>query len=130
MLMSDEQAVLLVNQAFYRAFEKKDMEGMSAVWSEGTGSLCIHPGRSVLRGWEAIHASWAGIFRNTSYIEIEIEIIATEISGDLAYVVLIENVLQIAGGRTVKVKSTATNIYERMAQQWYLVHHHGSPLMS
>ncbi|WP_413162010.1 hypothetical protein ACL6C3_24590 [Capilliphycus salinus ALCB114379] len=34
--MSDEQEVLAANKAFYRAFEKKDLEAMSAVWSKGT----------------------------------------------------------------------------------------------
>jgi ketosteroid isomerase-like protein len=128
--MSDEQAVLEVNEAFYRAFEKKDVETMSELWSQGSASLCIHPGRDALRGWERIRTSWIQIFRNTSYLEIELEIVSTEVNGDVAYVVLIENVLQVAGGRQVKARSMATNIFERMAQRWYLVHHHGSPLMN
>ncbi|HEY9847631.1 MAG TPA: nuclear transport factor 2 family protein, partial [Candidatus Caenarcaniphilales bacterium] len=57
------QPVLAANQAFYRAFEKKDITAMSAVWSHGTGSLCIHPGGAALHGWEAIRASWEKIFR-------------------------------------------------------------------
>jgi ketosteroid isomerase-like protein len=128
--MSDEQAVLEVNEAFYRAFEKKDVETMSSLWSQGSASLCIHPGRDALRGWERIRTSWIQIFRNTSYLEIELEMISTEVNGNLAYVVLIENVLQVAGGRQIKARSMATNIFERMAQRWYLVHHHGSPLMN
>ncbi len=127
-MTQESQAVLAANQAFYRAFEKKDIEAMSAVWSRGTGSLCIHPGRSVLRGWEATRSSWEQIFKNTSYLEIDLDIISTEVSGNLAYVVLVENLLQVAGGRQVKAQSMATNIFERMGQKWYLVHHHGSPV--
>lgn len=127
--MTQEHAVLLANDAFYRAFEKRDLEAMAAVWSQGTGSLCIHPGRNAIKGWEAIHSSWVGIFRNTSYLEIDTEIIRIEINGNLAYVVLIETVLQVAGGRRAKAQSIATNVFECMAQNWYLVHHHGSPLL-
>jgi len=121
--------VLAANEAFYRAFEKKDIEAMSAVWSQGTGSLCIHPGRNVLRGWKEIRSSWEMIFKNTKYIEIEIAILVTEVRNNIAYVVLVENLLQVSGGRRVRAQSMATNIFELMAQKWYLVHHHGSPLM-
>jgi len=127
--MSDTQAVLAANQAFYRAFEKKDIEAMSRVWSKGTGSLCIHPGRGILKSWDQIGVSWAQIFKNTSYFEIETNIITTEISGNLGYVVLSENLLQIVRGKRFEAQSMATNIFECMSQQWYLVHHHGSPLL-
>ncbi len=128
--MTDERTeVLAANEAFYRAFEKKDIEAMSGVWSQGTGSLCIHPGRNTLRGWKEIRPSWEQIFRNTKYIEIETEIIATEVRDNIAYVIVIENLLQVIGGRRLQAQSMATNIFERMASSWYLVHHHGSPIM-
>ena len=128
-MMSSEQSVITANEAFYRAFEKKDLDAMTAVWSQGTGSLCIHPGRNVIRGWEGIRSSWEAIFRNTSYLEIETEIVRVDVSGDLAYVVLLETVLQVTGRRQNKAQSVATNVFERMGQKWYLVHHHGSPLL-
>lgn len=127
-MTTDRQAVLAANDAFYRAFEKKDLEAMSALWSHGTDCLCVHPGRNALKGWEAIRSSWEKIFLNTRYLEIETEILRVEVSGDLAYVVLIETVLQVAGSRSMQAKSMATNLFERMAQQWFLVHHHGSPI--
>jgi ketosteroid isomerase-like protein len=128
--MTDQRTeVLAANEAFYRAFEKKDIEAMSGVWSQGTGSLCIHPGRNALRGWKEIRASWEQIFRNTKYIEIETEIISTEVRDNIAYVIVIENLLQVIGGRRLQAQSMATNIFERMASSWYLVHHHGSPIM-
>lgn len=128
-MMSSEQSVITANEAFYRAFEKKDMEAMTAVWSQGTSSLCIHPGRSAIRGWDGIRSSWETIYKNTSYLEIETEIIRVDVSGDLAYVVLIETVLQVTGRRRSKAQSMATNLFERMGQKWFLIHHHGSPLM-
>ena len=128
--MADEQTeILAANEAFYRAFEKKDMEAMSAIWSQGTGSRCIHPGRPVLRGWKDIRYSWEQIFKNTNYLEIDTEIIAIEIRDMLAYVIVLENVRQVSRGRNIQAQSLATNIFERMASAWYLVHHHGSPIM-
>ena len=128
--MTDERTqIIAANETFYRAFEKKDIEAMSAVWSQGTGSLCIHPGRNVLRGWKEIRSSWELIFRNTQYLEIEIDNLTIEIRDNTAYVVVVEKLLQVSGGRRVQAQSVATNIFERMASKWYLVHHHGSPLM-
>lgn len=128
-MTGDRTEVLAANEAFYRAFEKKDIEAMSLVWSQGTGSLCIHPGRKTLRGWNQIRSSWEAIFKNTNYIEIETDIITTEVRDNIAYVILIENLLQVIGGSRVQAQSMATNIFERMGQKWYLVHHHGSPIM-
>lgn len=128
--MTDEHIeVLAANAAFYRAFEKKDISAMSGVWSQGTGSLCIHPGRNVLRGWKAISESWEQIFKNTSYIEVETQIIATEVRNNIAYIVLVETLLQVSRNRRVEAQSMATNIFERMGSSWYLVSHHGSPLL-
>lgn len=128
--MTDERgAVLAANEAFYRAFEKKDIDAMSAVWCQGTASRCIHPGRNAIKGWKDIRHSWEQIFQNTKYMEIEIEVISTEVRDHLAYVIAIEKVLQVSGGRSIQAQSIATNIFERMASAWYLVHHHGSPLM-
>ena len=126
----DRQTVLAANDAFYRAFEKKDLEAMTQLWSQGAGSLCIHPGRNALQGWERIRQSWQQIFKNTSYLEINTKVLSAEISGDLAYVVLVETALQTSRGRRLEAQSMATNIFEYMGQQWYLIHHHGSPIMS
>ena len=127
--MSDDTAVLAANEAFYRAFEKKDIKAMSLVWSQGAGSLCVHPGGNVLRGWTEVRRSWEQIFQNTNYIEIDTDIISTEIGSQVAYVVLVETVLQVNRGRKLQAQSVATNVFQKMAQKWYLVHHHGSPVM-
>ncbi|MGF1481503.1 MAG: nuclear transport factor 2 family protein [Cyanophyceae cyanobacterium] len=127
--MNDKATVIAVNEAFYRAFEKKDIQAMSLVWSQGTGALCIHPGGDALQGWQQIRRSWEQIFQNTNYLEIDTEIISTEIGAHVAYVVLAENVLQVVRGRRLQAQSMATNVFQKMAQKWYLVHHHGSPVI-
>ncbi|MEL6130974.1 MAG: nuclear transport factor 2 family protein [Cyanobacteria bacterium J06626_26] len=128
-MLNEQTAVLETNQRFYRAFEKKDIEAMEAVCSKGIGSLCIHPGRKALKGWETIRQSWLQIFKATRYLEIDLDVMSVEVSGDLAYVVLVEKVMQVAGDRRLEASSMATNTFERMGGQWYLVHHHGSPIM-
>lgn len=127
--MTDIEAIQTVNQDFYRAFERKNFAAMGSVWSSGIGVSCIHPGRPALKGWEAVGDSWEQIFKGTDYLEIETELVSTEVNGDLAYIILIETVFQVIRGQRMQARSLATNIFERMGQRWYLVHHHGSPLM-
>ena len=126
---SDTEAVLAANEAFYRAFSNRDISAMNLLWWQGTTSLCVHPGGRVLRGWEAIQASWESIFRHTDSLEIDIDTIKIEIDQALAYVVVQETVLQSSRGRKLKAQSVATNLFQKMAQKWYLVHHHGSPIV-
>ena len=125
----DSEVVKNSNQAFYDAFSNRDIKSMNLLWWQGTSSLCIHPGGKVLIGWEAIRDSWESIFKNTDSFEIEIEVLKLEIDRSVAYVVVREIVLQSSRGRKVKAPSIATNIFHKMAQKWYLVHHHGSPVM-
>lgn len=127
--MLDREAVLAVNEAFYQAFSQRKIGEMSLVWWQGTTSLCIHPGSQVLTGWDSIRTSWESIFKNTDLLEIETEIIKAEIDQSLAYVILHETVLQSSRGRSLKARSVATNIFQKMAQKWYLVSHHGSPIV-
>ncbi len=126
----ETQAILDVNNAFYRAFENRDITLMNQTWWQGKGSTCIHPGGNLIQGWDNIRPSWEKIFKNTDSINIETEIIITEIDYAIAYVVVIENVTQQRRGRKVKAQSLATNSFRKMAQQWYLVHHHGSPIIN
>ena len=126
---SDKEIVIAANQAFYEAFSNRDLKSMNLLWWLGSTSSCIHPGGEVLIGWETIKASWESIFQNTSSLEIDIEIIGMEVDRALAYIVVRETVLQSSRGRSLKAQSIATNIFQKMAQKWYLIHHHGSPIV-
>ena len=126
---SDTEAVLAVNQAFYDAFSQRDIGSMSTLWWQGSTSVCVHPGGRLLMGWDTIRASWDSIFRNTNSLDIDLEIIKTEVDRSLAYVIVLETVLQSSQGRNLKAQSIATNLFQKMAQKWYLVQHHGSPIM-
>ena len=63
--MTDEnQAILAANQAFYRAFEKRDIAALDGILSKGIDTVCIHPGRAAIRGFDKIRSSWDVIFNS------------------------------------------------------------------
>jgi hypothetical protein len=44
-------------------------------------------------------------------------------------VICVENITSLQGEATQESQILATNLYERIEGQWYLIHHHGSPVM-
>ncbi len=129
MTNDDKSQLIAINDAFYRSFEKRDIKIMSQIWWQGSSCTCVHPGGNFLKGWDVIRSSWETIFTNTDYLEIDTEVINVDIGRELAYIVLIEKVTQVNKGRKLEAESIATNSFRKMAQKWYLVHHHGSPIV-
>jgi ketosteroid isomerase-like protein len=127
--MSDREAVLEANRAFYRAFESLDVEKMAEVWLKQPHIVCIHPGWPKLSGWGPVMASWERIFDNTFEMKFELGEIEAMISGDLAVVVVQENLAQSGYDGPTKAQVLATNVFERADGRWWLVIHHGSPVM-
>ena len=52
------------NEAFYLAFNQRDVAAMEALWSARHEAVCLHPGWPALIGREAIMDSWRSIFAN------------------------------------------------------------------
>ena len=69
MTEADLEAVLEANQAFYEAFEARDIDAMSELWEHTDRVVCTHPGWATLRGWGAIAGSWFTLFSNTEHLQ-------------------------------------------------------------
>ena len=128
--MSDRESVLAANRAFYDAFESLDAEKMEAVWLKDPRIICIHPGHRKLSGWGPIMASWEAILDNVFEMKFELGEIEVMISGDLAIVVVEENLTQRGYDGTQRVNVLATNVFERVGNAWFMVMHHGSPVVA
>ena len=116
--MTDEDSILAANTAYYHAFSKADIVGMSAIWAEDDVS-CIHPGWPVLIGGQNVLRSYGEIFRNPLQEPLEHQkhhVIAT---GDDGRVFCVE----IVGGMAL----AATNWFKRINGAWRLIHHQASP---
>lgn len=116
--------MLRANQAFYDAFEARDLDAMSKVWEHSDRAVCTHPGWSSLRGWGAIVSSFAALFRSPQSLQFLLTDATASIDGDTAWVTVDENLLGDQGGTAV----AALNLFARSGQRWLLVVHHGSPI--
>ena len=127
--MSDRESILEANRAFYRAFESLDAGSMGEVWLRDPRIVCIHPGWSRLIGWGPIMTSWERIFENVFEMTIELGDLQVMTSGDLAVVVVEENLLQRDYDGATRSRVLATSVFERANGRWWLVSHHGSPVI-
>jgi limonene-1,2-epoxide hydrolase len=117
--MADDDDVLRVNAAFYRAFATADFTAMSRIWGKEQVS-CIHPGWPVLIGRDAVLDSWKGILGNPGAERIAFHDATAMVAGDEARVLCIEVLGEMA--------FAASNWFRRIDGAWLMIHHHASPI--
>ncbi|MEW6296365.1 MAG: nuclear transport factor 2 family protein [Thermodesulfobacteriota bacterium] len=125
----ETQAVLAANAAFYRAFETLEVKEMEAVWLRASHIKCIHPGWPLLCGWGPIMASWQRIFANTFSMHFTLTDLRVAVSDALAWVVLTENLESHSYDGPSRAQILTTNVFEKRDGQWFIVHHHASPVL-
>ncbi|HEY7467484.1 MAG TPA: nuclear transport factor 2 family protein [Dehalococcoidia bacterium] len=107
-----ETDVLAANEAFYQAFNQRDMASMEGLWASSAPVSCIHPGWNVLQGREAVLDSWRN---NPSQPRIVTGGATSSIFDSMAVVICRE---LVAGSPLV-----ATNVFVREDGGWKLMHH-------
>jgi ketosteroid isomerase-like protein len=127
--MPDREAILDANRAFYRAFESLDADQMGKIWLRDPRIVCIHPGWRRLVGWGPIMTSWERIFENVFEMKFELGEPVVMTSGDLAVVIVEENLLQRGFDGASRSRVLATNVFEWADERWWMVSHHGSPVL-
>ncbi len=129
MLKERIEEVTRANQEFYQAFESLDIGRMDRIWAQQEYVTCIHPGWTLRIGWPAVRDSWVLIFNNTFSMKFDLTEIQVQVAGDVAWVICTENITSRQGETTQESRVLATNLYERVGEQWKIIHHHGSPVM-
>lgn len=117
--MSEHNAVLFANEAFYAAFASRDAAAMEDAWAATAPVSCIHPGWEALHGREEVMASWRSILDGEHAPAIEFRAPRAHIYGGAAVVVCFE---EIAGDYLI-----ATNVFTREDGRWRMVHHQAAP---
>jgi hypothetical protein len=117
---ADTEAVLEANEAFYRAFNQRDMEAMERAWASSVPVTCVHPGWNALEEREAILESWRSILSNPQQPRI--------VSGG-ARVRFVAGVAFVSCRELVAAAPlAATNAFIREEGAWKLVHHQSGPV--
>jgi ketosteroid isomerase-like protein len=128
--MDESRAVVAANEAFYRAFATLDIKEMEKVWLHASYIKCVHPGWPLLVGWGPVMISWERIFANTDSMRFTLTDVRVEVVGTLAWVVLIEELESRTVAGLSRSQILATNLFEQREGQWFIIHHHASPIFA
>jgi hypothetical protein len=110
------EQVTFANEAFYLAFESKDVEAMSHIWSREREVICLHPGWAALVGRGPVLASWRDILTNPQQGQVSFYGAQTvQMSDDTATVICYEQ-----AGSNVMV---ASNLFATEHDRLCLVMH-------
>lgn len=125
--MSTEDEVRKASKQFYAGLNRMangDASSMADIWSHSATVTAMHPigGRQV--GWDAIRGSFEQFAQLASDGKVELKNQLIHVAGDMACEVGVENGQMKLAGQQVTIEHRVTNIYQRQAEAWKMIHHH------
>lgn len=116
-----------VEASFYEALQVGDLDRLMACWADEDDIVCVHPGGGRLVGAAAIRASFEALFAGGQGVAVTPTQVCRVESLTSAMHNLIEQIrVQTHEGASL-MYAVVTHVYQRTAQGWRLVAHHGSP---
>jgi ketosteroid isomerase-like protein len=113
--VTDQDAVLAANAAFYVAFARGDFAAMQALWAQDAPVACVHPGWPPLQDRAKIMQSWQGILANPPRPPIVALEPQVQLHGETALVICWEAI--------GAMHLVATNVFVRERGAWRMVMH-------
>jgi ketosteroid isomerase-like protein len=128
--MTKKDQVRKASRQFYAALTGMahgDAGSMADIWSHGAAVTAMHPipGRDV--GWTAVRRSFEKVAAMASDGTVGIKNQLIQVSGDVACEVGVEHGQFKMAGQPVRLEHRVTNIYQRTAGGWKMIHHHADP---
>ena len=125
--------VVAANAVFDAALSRRDLSSLEALCLREDGVTAAHPrDRSPTVGWAAVRRSWEETFARFSELSVAMPEPRAQVFGDMAIVVGLENIRgrRASDGVTVTFDAMTTNVFQRGAGRWLLVHHHATMLVT
>jgi len=115
-----------IEQQFYEALQRGDIERLMAVWSDDEEISCVHPGGPRVIGAVAIRSAFEAIFANGA-VNARPEKVRRLVTHSSAVHSVLEHIQIMTPEGPQSAWVVATNVYLKGAQGWRLVAHHASP---
>lgn len=126
--MAAEDEVRTVSREFYAALNRMlggDASSLGDIWAHASIVSTMHPIGGWEIGWEQVKASFEQVARFSTGGRVELTDQLLRIAGEFAYELGVERAQFSISGEPLSLNSRVTNIYQRQAGNWKIVHHHG-----
>ncbi len=115
-----------VEQQFYEALQRGDLERLMACWLEEDGISCVHPGGPRIQGFAEVRSAFEAIFAHGS-IDIQVQETRRWQADTSAVHSVLERVDVSTDDGPRSAWVMATNVYVLTEHGWRLLCHHASP---
>lgn len=112
--------------AFYEAFNKRNMRAMMDIWEKDDQVVCIHPMVDRVMGHENVKQIWDDIFDAAPAYTIEVKSRLCTLTQNLAIHVVHEHIIMENNDKPYP-PMVATNIFRLTESGWFMILHHASP---
>ncbi len=117
--MSDDDAILFANEAFYAAFRSGDVKAMDDVWAKSAPVACLHPGAVPIFDRKEILDSWRDILADPGVVNLAFHSPRLIGRSGAGLVVCFETFGENA--------LAATNAFTREGGRWRMTFHQAGP---
>jgi uncharacterized protein (TIGR02246 family) len=115
-----------IEQQFYEALQRADIDRLMGVWSDDDDIVCVHPGGPRVVGPAAIRSTFEQIFANGA-IDASPEKVRRMQTLSCAVHSVLERVSVMTQEGPQSAWVVATNVYVKTGQGWRMAAHHASP---
>jgi len=128
--MTKKDEVRKASRQFYAALTRMangDAGPMADIWSHGAAVTAMHPipGRDV--GWTAVRKSFQKVATLASDGKVAIKNQLIQVAGNVGCEVGVEHGQFKLAGHPLRIEHRVTNLYQRTAGGWKMIHHHTDP---
>lgn len=115
-----------VEEAFYDALERADVDAMMALWADEEDAVCVHSGGARLVGLPAIRIGWEEAFRDGGAHTRPTDVRIYR-SGTVSVHNVVEQMVLAGPLGNEVIQVLATNVYVKGPIGWQIVMHQSTP---
>lgn len=122
----DPTQPLAALNAFYRAFNQRDLQAMERNWWNDGDASMSNPLGGIARDWPSIREVYTRIFGGKARVHVEFHDYTLHEAVDMFYAVGRERGTLTNGDTCLTLAIRTTRLFRRIGGEWKQVHHHGS----
>lgn len=112
-----------VEQHFYEAIRRCDVEALTQAWADDEDIICIHREGKRLLGTKQVHNSWRDILTQNCKFSVELKDKRVINCGMTVIHVMLEKITQTTAEGIIESVCHATNIFQKDSRGWHLIMH-------